>query len=336
MRPQLIAAVLAALSPPALFAPALAAPADVARAVAAKDRAEADIQLDASRKPAEVLGFLGLEKGDRALDLMAGGGYYSEIMARAVGPKGFVVAWNPPGFAASDRVKTAWAGIRTRNRNVSAFVMPLPEIALAPASYDFAMLHLVYHDAYWESAQFNFARVDPDVVLAKLYRAMKPGGIVGVVDHVGNPGDTRAIVEATHRIDPATIKADFARAGFVLDGESDVLRVEGDDYAKSVFDPALRGRTDRVVYRFVRPAGGGASTDGGTDGGAGGGCDASKVSGLAGQRLDDGLRAKAEADSGARQVRSYRTGDPVTMDYRPDRLNIETDQGGMIVRLTCG
>jgi predicted methyltransferase len=248
MKTHLIAALLLGLA-----APALAAPADVAAAVAAKGRSEADVKLDDSRKPTEVLGFLGLEKGDRALDLMAGGGYYSEIMARAVGPKGFVVAWNPPGFASSERVRAAWAGIKGRVGNVSAFVMPLPDLALAPASFDFAILHLVYHDAYWESTQFNFARVDPDVVLAKLFRAMKPGGIVGVVDHVGNPGDTRAIVEATHRIDPETVKADFARAGFVLDGSSDLLRTPGDDYAKNVFDPALRGKTDRVVYRFRRP-----------------------------------------------------------------------------------
>ena len=248
MKTALLALALASLA-----LPAMAKPAAVAAAVAAKDRAEADMKLDDSRQPAKVLQFLGLEAGDRVLDFMAGNGYYSEIMARAVGPKGYVLAWNPAGFGTSERTTRAWEGIKARVDNAGTYLSDLPDIALAPSSFDFALMHLVYHDAYWESAQFKFPRADPDVALAKLFRAMKPGGIVGVVDHVGNSGDTRAIVEATHRIDPATIKADFARAGFVLDGESDVLRTSGDDYAKNVFDPALRGKTDRVVLRFRKP-----------------------------------------------------------------------------------
>ena len=72
-----------------------------------------------------------------------------------------------------------------------------------------------------------------------------------MIDHVANPGgDTRAVVEALHRIDPATVRADFERAGFVFAGESNVLRNPQDDHSKLVFDPAIRGRTDRFVYRF--------------------------------------------------------------------------------------
>jgi predicted methyltransferase len=77
---------------------------------------------------------------------------------------------------------------------------------------------------------------------------------MAVIDHVANPGgDTRAVVEALHRIDPATVKADFERAGFVLEAESDLLRNPADDHSKNVFDPSIRGKTDRVVYRFRRP-----------------------------------------------------------------------------------
>jgi predicted methyltransferase len=83
---------------------------------------------------------------------------------------------------------------------------------------------------------------------------MKPGGVVAVIDHVANPGgDTRAVVEKFHRIDPATIKIDFQRAGFVLEAESNLLRNPADDHEKSVFDPSIRGKTDRVVYRFRKP-----------------------------------------------------------------------------------
>ena len=126
--------------------------------------------------------------------------------------------------------------------------------ALAPASFDLVFMHLVYHDLYWESAKYGVPRTDPNDVLKQVYTMMKPGGVIGVIDHVANPGgDTRAVVDALHRIDPATLKADFLRAGFVFDGESNVLRVPGDDHTKLVFDPAVRGKTDRVVYRFHKP-----------------------------------------------------------------------------------
>ena len=83
---------------------------------------------------------------------------------------------------------------------------------------------------------------------------MKPDDTVGVVDHVGMPGDTRVAADKLHRIDPDTTEADSARACFVLDAESDMLRVPTNDTAKLVFDPSVRGRTDRVVYGFRKPA----------------------------------------------------------------------------------
>jgi len=96
-------------------------------------------------------------------------------------------------------------------------------------------------------------RTDPAAFLAELFKAMKPGGIVGVVDHVALPGETRATADKLHRIDPETVKADFKAAGFVLEGESDLLRMPSDDHAKLVFDPAVRGKTDRFVFRFRKP-----------------------------------------------------------------------------------
>jgi predicted methyltransferase len=83
---------------------------------------------------------------------------------------------------------------------------------------------------------------------------VKPGGIVAVIDHVAAPGgDTRAVVDKLHRIDPAVVRADFERAGFVLEAQSELLRVAEDDHVRNVFDPAIRGRTDRFMFRFRRP-----------------------------------------------------------------------------------
>ena len=247
---RLIAAALLAAAPLGLVH---AAPAKIAAAVASTDRPAEARKLDDSRKPAQVLNFLGLEAGDRALDVMAGSGYYTELMAKAVGPKGAVVALEPPVFV-DDKAKAEWAKLRERAPNVSLLTQMPGDMTLAPASYDFALLHLVYHDFYWESEKYKFPRMEPDAALKKLYAAMKPGGVVGVIDHVAKPGDARQVADKLHRIDPETIKADFARAGFVLDGESDVLRVPSDDVSKLVFDPSVRGKTDRVVYRFKKPA----------------------------------------------------------------------------------
>lgn len=220
-------------------------------AIAAPGRPADAIALDASRKPAEVLAFMTIKPGMKTLDVLTGTGYYAEIMGRVVGPTGSVTAFAPGGYNA-DKTNAAFADIKTRAPNV----MLTNELraAFAPNSYDFAMIHLNYHDFYWESEKFHIPRTDPNLVLAGLFRAMKPGGIVAIVDHVGAAGDTRAIVDKLHRIDPATVKADFARAGFVLDGESDMFRNPADDHTKLVFDPSMRGMTDRMVLRFRKPA----------------------------------------------------------------------------------
>jgi len=228
---------------------------DYAAAVAAPGRAADDVALDASRRPAEVLGFLGLKAGMTAADIMAGGGYYSELMARIVGPKGKVLAYNPEqSVKGDDKNAAVWAALIGRAPNVSVAAYPFDAFAAPANSFDFVMLHMVYHDLYWESAQYHVPRTDPAAFLKALYAAVKPGGIVGVVDHVALPGDTRATVEKMHRIDPNTIKTDFAAAGFVLDGESDLLRMAGDDHTRHVYDPAIRGHTDRVLLRFRKPA----------------------------------------------------------------------------------
>jgi predicted methyltransferase len=238
-----------------LFAtPAYAAPADVAAAVAARDRPAASVELDAGRRPVEVLRYVGLERGDRVLDYFTGTGYYADIIAKAVGPEGRVIGWNGASFMANERVKTALAEIRARRPNAAFYGTPVTALAFPPASFDVALLHLVYHDAYWESAQFRLPRIDPSSVVRALWEAVKPGGVVAVIDHVAAAGgDTREVVEKLHRIDPAVVRADFERAGFVLEGESDLLRVLADDHSKNVFDPAIRGKTDRFIYRFRKP-----------------------------------------------------------------------------------
>ena len=234
--------------------------ADVAAAVAAPGRATDNVALDPYRKPVEVLTFLGIRPGMASADIFPGFGYYAEIMGRAVGPGGSAVGYEPQQFYDHDaRKQKALKAITARQPNTTFRAYPFQRWNAPAASLDFAMLHMFYHELYWESREYNVPRTDPAAFLASLYKAMRPGGIVGVVDHVGPPGDTRAVVNRLHRIDPATVKADFARAGFVFDGESPVLRSAGDDHTRLIFDPAVRLRTDRFVFRFRKPAGSGGN-----------------------------------------------------------------------------
>lgn len=229
-------------------------PADIAAAIAAPGRPEAQVKLDAGRKPAEMLSFLGLKRGDHALDLFGGSGYFSEIMARAVGPEGRVTAWLALPET-GPKARAAWADLVQRQKNASYFITANDALALPPATFDAAIINLNYHDVYWESAKDNFRRTDPDLFLKTVYQALKPGAAILVIDHVGAAGgDPRMVADKLHRIDPAVIKADFSRAGFVLDGESEALRNRADDHSQSVFDPSVRGKTDRIAYRFCKPA----------------------------------------------------------------------------------
>jgi predicted methyltransferase len=232
---------------------ASAKPADVAAAVAnAGARSEDNVKLDESRKPTEVLNFLGLKKGDQAIDLFGANRYWAEIMAPAVGPKGHVTVWEPTQFYGKESAEK-FAAFQQKAGNTHLIVTPFESIALDANAYDFVMLNLNYHDVYWESAKYGVKRMEPDAFVKTVYASVKPGGVVGVIDHVGNPGDTRETVEKYHRIDPAVVKADFEKAGFKLEGESDLLKNPADDHTLLVFDDKIRGKTDRFILKFRKP-----------------------------------------------------------------------------------
>jgi len=237
-----LAAMLAA-------APLAAKPQDYTYAVADKARSEANRKLDDSRLPAQVLDFAGVSKGQSIGDLMAGGGYFTELFARVVGPKGTVYALEPASFHDAK----VWQAIGAKRPNVRLLVKPVAEMQLAPSSLDLLFTNLNYHDLYWESEKYKYPRLDVPMVLADWFRAVKPGGHVVNIDHTGPAGDPRAMAEKLHRIDPAQVKADMAAAGFVLVAESEMLHRSDDDHSKNVFDPAIRGKTDRFVLKFRRP-----------------------------------------------------------------------------------
>ena len=229
---------------------AAAAPVDV---VNAPGRPEAMVALDAGRQPAQVLAQSLIRPGARVMDVMAGQGYYTELLARHVGPRGRVFAIEPVNYMEDPKTAAAWADLQKRNRNVE-LVVGAPGEAAMPDKLDAAFYHLTYHDLYWQSEKFKYPRTDVDAYNARLFAALKPGGVVIIIDHYGVPGmDTSVQADKTHRIDAEVVKADMARAGFRFAGSVPILEMAGDDPTKLVFDPALRSKTNRFYYRFLKP-----------------------------------------------------------------------------------
>lgn len=237
------------------FTPAsvVAAPANVVAAVASSGRSADNRALDASRKPAGVLRFLGLQRGARVLDMFGANHYWAEIFSQAVGPAGRVTVWEPTQFYKGD-TKSGFEAFAAKAPNVSIIVSPFEAPALPKNAFDFMLINLNYHDVYWQNAKYGIVRMEPDAWLKAVYASLRPGATVGVVDHVAKAGiDPRVSVEKMHRIDPAVVRADFKRAGFVFAGQSNALRNPADDHSLLVFDDRVKGKTDRFIYRFRKP-----------------------------------------------------------------------------------
>jgi predicted methyltransferase len=229
-------------------------PKTVAAAVADTAHRSADnVKLDEGRKPAQVLQFLGLKRGMKVLDLFGANAYWAEITAPVVGPKGHVTVWAPTQFY-NDKVKQSFGAFMATHPNVSIVTSPFEAPDLPKSYADWVILNDNYHDVYWTNEKFKIPHMDPNAFLKAVYAAMKPGAVIGVIDHVANANsDTRATVDKFHRIDPNVVKADFKRAGFVLVGTSGLLRNPSDPHDVLVFDPKVRGKTDRFIFKFKKP-----------------------------------------------------------------------------------
>ena len=250
---KLAAVSLLFAAAPLCAKPAAEQASSLAVAVASTLRSADNAKLDQGRRPAEVLRFLGLKPGMNVLDLFGANAYWAEITAPVVGPKGHVTVWNPSQFY-SDKVKQSFATFAARQPNVSIVISPFEAPELPKNYADFVILNDNYHDTYWKSDKYKLPQMDPNAFLKAVYAAMKPGAVIGVIDHVANPNnDTRATVDKFHRIDPKVVKADFKRAGFVLVGSSDLLRNPADDHNVEVHDPKIRGKTDRFIFKFKKP-----------------------------------------------------------------------------------
>jgi predicted methyltransferase len=234
---------------PAPASKGAAAGGNLAGALASAARPAEDKTRDADRKPAELMQFFGVKPGMTTADIIALGGYVTEVLSVAVGPNGKVYAQNPPialqlrdGMYAK-QITDRLAGDRLKN--VVRVDADLPASAqIPPGSVDVAITAMNYHDVR------NRNPDDGVAFLKAIYSMLKPGGVLGVTDHVGNDGANNAQL---HRIPKHFLIEDAKAAGFVVDGESDILAHAADDHTKMVFDPTLRGKTDQFVVRLRKP-----------------------------------------------------------------------------------
>lgn len=220
---------------------------DVRAILADTSRPQEHRDSDAGRKPAEVLEFLGVGAGDRVADLMTGSGYWARLLVPLVGPTGRVYAGNNAFYKGyygetfdAFLKEPKFSGVVRVDGQVDA--LPLPK----DASLDAVLMVLAYHDLF-------LGNEDRGAMNRAVLAALKPGGVFVVIDHAAAAGTPTSTVESLHRIDEAVVVREITAAGFERGGEGTFLRNAADDRSASVFAPAVQGKTDRFVLKFVKP-----------------------------------------------------------------------------------
>jgi predicted methyltransferase len=223
----------------------------IAAAVADSNRPDADKLRDANRKPAQTLEFLGVKPGEQIAEILPGGGYFTRVFSKAVGPSGHVYALVPerPANAPADlpdlagKVKAIAAD--PNYSNVSVVIQPLSKL-VTPAPVDLVFTAQNYHDLH------NFP-VDVVGFNRTILQSLKAGGLYVVLDHSAPAGSGLADTKTLHRIDADVVKQEVTAAGFEYVGSSDVLANAADSRTSMVFDPSIRGKTDQFILKFRKP-----------------------------------------------------------------------------------
>jgi predicted methyltransferase len=211
-----------------------------------------DLQRDPLDHPAEVLRLAGIKPGMRVMDFMASDGYYSELLSYIVGPRGHVLLINNPSF---DRwSNNGWQGRIAHNRlpNVEHLTVDLNNLELPAGSLDAILLVKVYHDLYWVDAENsgNWPKFDTNRVLDRIAHALKPNGVLLIVDHSAKPGTGSSAASSLHRIDEAFALKDWESRGLTLVAKSDLLRQPQDPRNQISYKAPILGKTDRFVLVF--------------------------------------------------------------------------------------
>lgn len=214
-------------------------------ALASPERPPEDKARDEARKPIETIQFLGIKPGMKVMDVIAAGGWFTEVLSAAVGPTGKVYSQNPQFFVQRQGFMEAEKERADRLGNVMPVHGEIPDAGLngqVDAAITAMNLHDIYNGQGGEQAAVAFVK--------GVYDALKPGGVFGVIDHAGSAGQDNA---QFHRIQERQAKDVLMKAGFEVEAESDILRNPADDHTKAVRDPSVRGHTDQFLIRARKP-----------------------------------------------------------------------------------
>lgn len=223
----------------------------IAAAIADPARPASDRKQDPHRKSQQVLEFAGVKPGDRVADFIPGRGYVTRLFSKIVGKDGHVYAIVPEELL--KRFKHADSAVKKLAANpaypnVTVLREPVNKFS-APEKLNLVWTSMNYHDLHDKF----MGPADMAVLNKAIFNALKPGGIYLVLDHAAAAGSGVRDTGTLHRIDPAVVKKEVLAAGFVLDGVSDVLHNPDDDHSLKVFNPKIRGVTDKFIFRFRKP-----------------------------------------------------------------------------------
>ncbi len=226
---------------------------DIAKALANPSRSAADIARDARDKPQQVLEFAGFKKGMVIADVFGGGGYYSEILSSLVGKKGRVLLVNNAPYDAFAKKDLSERQAFNRLKNVDYLLVPNTAMTLGNNRLDGALIIMSYHDLFYDDTENGWPEVGHVQFMDQIVAALKPGGRLLVVDHAAKQGTGSQDSKTLHRIDEQFTVATLRERGLEWVGSIPVLRNADDDHSKNVFDPAVKGKTDRFVHVYQKP-----------------------------------------------------------------------------------
>jgi predicted methyltransferase len=234
-----------ALGLSALLAGCAAPVADYRGIVAAPDRSEADRKNDQRRNPVALFGFTGARPGMKVLDMGAGGGYSTEMLARGVAPGGTVYSQAPADLFPNARKAYAERAQGPAMKNAVRLERPFDD-PLPPdiAGFDLITFFFFYHDTVW-------IEVDRARMNRRLYEALKPGGILVVADHSARPGDGANVTKSLHRIEESVVRRELEAAGFQFVAAGDFLRNPAD--ARDTHVNKNPVPNDEFVLKYRKP-----------------------------------------------------------------------------------
>ncbi|HVY80631.1 MAG TPA: methyltransferase domain-containing protein [Steroidobacteraceae bacterium] len=238
----------------ALLATASARAGDIYDAALANPaRPAKDVKRDSADHPAELLRLAGIRPGMRVADFMAANGYWTEILSYVVGPQGHVLMLNN---AAYDNWSPGWEKRVADHRlpNVEHRTVDLDNMQLGNGTLDAIVMIKVYHDLYWVDPRGDWPKVDVPRTLDQLARALKPGGVLLLVDHSAKPGTGSSAATPLHRIEESYARKDFESHGLELVAHSDVLRRPDDARDLLTYEGPGVGKTDRFALVFRKKA----------------------------------------------------------------------------------